>query len=252
MALHTVRPFVSRARGVIAFIAITWGVAAMFVTIEIVSLRMVDLALRNPAVSANRMLSRTVTESTSCAVAAGSGRPQLSTTISAAEARVVSWLLGLNLGRDAVFRQHDPSDRQVLDPWAAERVDLAARLAVRSPEAFKPAQIANANTEFVAFIEQGGAAETARQLAATHSPRACELFKLGAVWGYTEMARPLLLGRRAVFGLQIRHYAMRSNVPEPLWSPMLQVTAVDAKREDITASTKTMTDSVTKYLASAP
>lgn len=128
----------------------------------------------------------------------------------------------------------------------------AARLAVPSPEAFTPVQIANANIEFVAFVERGGAAETARQLAAAHSPRACELFKLGAVWGYSEMVRPILPGERAVFGTEIRHYGRRAGVPESVWSPMLQVTAVDATREDIIESTQAATDTVTKYLASAP
>ncbi len=127
------------------------------------------------------MLSRTVTESTSCAAPAGSERPQPSTTISEAEARVGPWQLGVSLGRDALFRQYAGSNRQTLEQLAKGRDDLAARLSVASPEPFTPEQIANANTEFVAFVEQGGAAETARQLAATHSPRACELFKLGAV-----------------------------------------------------------------------
>ena len=252
MALRTVRPFVSRARHVIAFIAIVWGVAATFVAFEVASLSAVDLALHYPALFGDVMLSETVTESTSCAVAAGSERPQPSTTISEADALVGPWLLGLNLGRDAVFRQHAPDNRQVPEELARGRDDLAARLSVRSPEAFTPEQLAYANTEFVAFVEQGGAAETARQLAARHSPRACELFKLGAVWGYSEMVRPMLPGERAVFGMEIRHYARRADVPEPLWSPMLQVTAADATREDIIASTETMTGSITNHLAGPP
>jgi hypothetical protein len=249
MALNTARPFASRARHVIAFIAVVWGVAATFVVFEVVSLSAVDLALSYPSLFGDLMLSRTVTESTSCAAPAGSERPQPSTMISEADARVGPWLLGISLGRDAVFRQYAGSNRQVLEQMAKERDDLAARLSVPSPEAFTPEQIASANTEFVAFVEQGGAAETARQLAATHSPRACELFKLGAVWGYSEMVRPVLPGERAVFGMEIRHYARRADVAEPLWSPMLQVTAADAKREDIIASTETLTDGVTAYLA---
>jgi hypothetical protein len=252
MALRTARSFASRARHVIAFIAIVWGVAATFVAFEVVSLSAVDLALSYPALFGDLMLSRTVTESTSCAGSAGSERPQPSTMISEADARVVPWLLGLSLGRDAVFRQYAPSNRQVLEQLAQDRDDLAARLSVSSPESFTPEHIANANTEFVAFVEQGGAAETARQLAATHSPRACELFKLGAVWGYSETVRPVLPGERAVFGMEIRHYARRTDVPEPLWSPMLQITPADATREDIIASTETMTDGVTKYLAGTP
>lgn len=249
MALRTARPFGSRVRHVIAFIAIVWGIAATFVAFEVVSLSAVDLALSYPALFGDLILSRTVTESTSCAAPAGSERPQPSTMISEADARVGPWLLGISLGRDAVFRQYASSNRQVLEQLAKGRDDLAARLSVPSPEPFTPEQIANANTEFVAFVEQGRAAETARQLAATHSTRACELFKLGAVWGYSEMVRPLLPGERAVFGMEIRHYASRADVPAPLWSPMLQVTAADAKREDIIKSTETLTDGVTAYLA---
>lgn len=248
MALRTVRPFASRVRHVIAFIAIVWGVAATFVAFEVVSLSAVDLALSYPALFGDVMLSRTVTESTSCAAPSGSERPRTSPTISEADARVGPWLLGLSLGRDAMFRQYAPSNRQVLEQLAKDRDDLAARLSVSSPEPFTPEQIANANTEFVAFVEQGGAAETAKQFATTHSPRACELFKLGAVWGYSEMIRPVLPGERAVFGMEIRHYARRADVPEALWSPMLQVTSADAKREAIIASTEALTDGVTAYL----
>ena len=41
---------------------------------------------------------------------------------------------------------------------------------------------------------------------------------------------------------------MRADVPETLWSPMLELTAADAKREDIIAATETLTDAVTTYL----
>ena len=249
MSLPIARPFASRVRHVIVFLAIVWGVAATFVAFEVISLSAVDLALSYPAIFGNLMLSRTVTESTSCAGPAGSERRQPSTAISEADARVGPWLLGLSLGRDAVFRQYAGSNRQLLDQLSSGRADLAGRLSVAPPEPFTPEQLANANTEFVAFIEQGSAAETARQIAAVHSPRACELFKLGAVWGYTEMVRPVLPGERAVFGMEIRHYASRTDVPEALWGPMLRVTAADAKREDIIASTEAMTDGVTKFLA---
>jgi hypothetical protein len=251
MAVRSVRPSVSRARQVFAFIAITWGVAATFVAVEVVLLSGFDLARHYPELFGDRMLSPTVSESTSCTVVAGSQRPQ-PPTISEVDARIGPWLLGLSLGRDAVFRQHAPANREVPAQLAAGRDELAARLAVHSPEHFTPRQIANANTEFVAFIEQGDAAETARQLAAGHSPRACELFKLGAVWGYSEMVRPLVPGALTVFGMEIRHYARRANVPEPLWSPMLRVTAADAPRDEIISSTEAMTDSLTKYLSGAP
>ena len=118
MALRTARPFASRVRHVIAFIAIVWGIAATFVAFEVVSLSAVDLALSHPDLFGDLMLSRTVTESTSCAAPAGSERPQPSTMISEADARVGPWLLGISLGRDAVFRQYAGSNRQVLEQLA--------------------------------------------------------------------------------------------------------------------------------------
>ena len=246
--MTTARPFLSRARHVIVFVAIVWGVAATFVLFEVIALSTVDIALSNPALFGDLMLSRIVTESTSCASPADSERPETSTTFSEVDARAASWLLGINLGRDALFRQYAGSNRQTLDELAKGRDDLATRLSVASPQHFTPEQIANANTEFVAFVERGGAAETARQLARRHSPRACEVFKLGAFWGYSEMVRPLLPGERTVFGMEIRHHAMRADIPAPLWNPMLQPTDAGATREDIIARTQTLTDDVTTYL----
>src|SRR5688572_20260198 len=115
MAMRTPRPFVSRARHVIAFIAIVWGVAATFVAFEVLSLSAVDFALSQPALFGDLMLSRTVTESTSCAAPADSARPQPPTMLNKADAHVGPWLLGISLGRDAVFRQYAGSNRQVLE-----------------------------------------------------------------------------------------------------------------------------------------
>jgi hypothetical protein len=82
----------------------------------------------------------------------------------------------------------------------------------------------------------------------TLSPQACELFKLGALWGYSEMIRPALPGERAVFAMEIRHHARRAEVPEPLWSPMMQRVPADAKSEDVIAQMTPLTNGVTTYL----
>jgi len=249
MALRTAaRPFASRVRHLIAFIAIVWGVAATFVAFEVLFVSVGDIASSYPELFGDLALSQTVTESTSCAPIAGGERPQSSTTISEAAARAAAWELGVNFGRDALFRQLAGSNRQVLDELAKGRDGLAARLSVAPPEPFIPAQIANANTEFVAYVEQGGAAETARQLTGRHSPGACEVFKLGAFWGYSEMVRPLLPGEPTVFRMEIRHHATRADLPAELWNPMLQPPPADAAREDIIAATQRLTDGVMTYL----
>jgi hypothetical protein len=247
MAAPAARPFDSRFRNVVAFVAIVWGVATTFVAFDMVALGSVDLALSYPSLFGDIALSRTVTQSTSCEVRPGDSPERRAPAVNAGEAHVGAWLLGLSLGRDALLRQYAGANVQALDELGAGRSALADRLAVAAPAVFRVEQMANANIEFVAFVEQdpGG---TAHGLAVTRSPQACELFKLGALWGYSEMIRPALPGERAVFAMEIRHHARRAEVPEPLWSPMMQRVPADAKSEDVIAQMTPLTNGVTTYL----
>lgn len=247
MAAMSARPFASRLRSAVAFVSIVWGVAATFIVFEVVSLRGLDLVMAYPAVFGNIALSQAVTQSTSCVVAPGNTSEQPPSTAGVSDGRTGAWLLGLNLGRDAVFRQYAESNSPFLVELAAGSSEMAGRLRVPPPAVFRPGQIANANTEFVAFVEQD-AGETAHQLAENVSPQACELFKLGALWGYSEMVRPSLPGERAVFAMEIRYHALRADVPEPLWNPMLQRIPANSKPEEVLAQMTTLTGGVTTYL----
>jgi hypothetical protein len=229
---------------VIVFFAIAWGIAATFILADIVSLNGMDLALSYPAIFGNIALSKDVTESTSCAV----DPAKTARSPAPAEVLVGAWSLGVSIGRDAVFRQFAGSNAESLAQQATGRNGLADRLRVPRPTVFMPAQLANANTEFVAFVE-GDAGETAHSLATTFSSRACELYKMGALWGYSEMVRPALPGERAIFSMEIRHHAQRAEMPEPLWNPMLQRIPKDAKPQDVVAQMSTLTNEVTTYLS---
>jgi hypothetical protein len=247
MAAPAARPFDSRLRNLVAFVAIVWGVATTFVAFERVALGGVDLVLSYPALFGDIALSRTVTQSTSCEVGPGDTAARREPAVDAGDARVGAWLLGVSVGRDALVRQYAGTNVQPLDELAAGRSALADRLGVSAPAVFRAEQMANANIEFVAFVEQdpGG---TAHALAMTLSPQACELFKLGALWGYSEMIRPALPGERAVFAMEIRHHALRAEVPEPLWGPMMQRVPADAKSEDVITQMTALTNGVTTYL----
>lgn len=230
----------------VAFVSIVWSVAATFVVFEVVALNGTDLVLAYPAVFGDIALSRAVTASTSCVVRAGDER-ELPQSASLRDGRVGAWLLGLNLGRDAVVRQWAKPDSPFLGQLAAGSSALAERLGVPAPAVFRPRQMANANTEFLAFVELD-AAKTAHRLAENVSPHGCELFKLGALWGYSEMVRPALPGERAVFAGEIRYHARRAEVPESLWNPMLQRTPANATSEEVLSQTTALTDGVTTYL----
>jgi hypothetical protein len=238
----------SRVRQAITFVAIVWGVAATFVAFEIIALGGMDVASSFPALFGEITLSRAVTQSTSCAAPAISGTEQPRPPAAALRAaRLGAWRLGVSVGRDAVYRQLAGANPLSLEQMAAGRRVLAAGLGVPAPSVFHPGQLANANTEFVGFVEDGGN-ETARRLAETASSQACEVFKLGALWGYSEIVRPALTGERAAFAMEIRHHARRAELPEALWSPMLQRVPANAKAEDVLAEMTTLTNGVTTYL----
>jgi hypothetical protein len=228
---------------------IVWGVATTFVAFEVVSLYGTDLVSSYPGVFGDIALSRTVTQSTTCVVAAGETRDVPPAEAAVSEGRTGAWLLGLNVGRDAVVRQVAESS-PFLAQLAAGSGEMAKRLGVPPPAVFRHQQIANANTEFVAFVERG-AGDTAHRLALNVSSQACELFTLGALWGYSEMRRPALPGERAVFALEIRHHALRAGVPERLWNPMLQRIPADSNPDEVLAQMTMLTDGVTTYLAVA-
>jgi hypothetical protein len=231
------------------FAAVVWGIAATFVAFEIIAVRGRDIALSFPDLVGGIALSRAVTESTSCTVRAANGTGE--TRPSAAElrdARVGAWLLGIALGRDAVYRQRETVSAQLLEQSADAVLQLAGQLRVPAPSVFRPGQIITANIEFVPFVEND-ATETARRLAESFSPHVCELFKLAALWGYSDAIRPSVPGERAVFAMEIRHYAKRAQLPEALWSPMMQRLPSDANFEDARNEMTTLTNGVTTYLA---
>jgi hypothetical protein len=216
------------------------------VAFEIFALGSMDVALSFPDLLGDIALSQTVTQSPSCTPRAVSdtGGPRPSTA-ELRDARVGAWILGVS---DAVFRQLAGANPESLEQTAAGLPVLAGGLGVPAPSVFRPVQSANANTEFVAFVEND-ASETARRLAETFSPQTCELFKLGALWGYSEVVRPALPRERAVFAMEIRHHAQRAEVPGALWSPMMQRLPAHAKAEEVMADMATLTNGVTTYLA---
>ena len=209
--------FAVRLKRTAAFVAIVWGVAASYVAFEVAALRATNLALAHPEVFGGLLLSRVVSESTSCLA----GRAETGGDREPPGARAGSFALGVTVGREAVFRQWARSNPEAIDPLTAEVQKGAAALGVAPPASFVPQQLADANREFIAWIEADDRG-TARQLAIRYAPQACHAYKLGAVWGYSEVVRMALPTHRAVFAVEIRHYARQIAIPDELWRPMLE------------------------------
>jgi hypothetical protein len=118
------------------------------------------------------------------------------------------------------------------------------------PGAFSPRQIANANTEFVTHVE-ADASGTAHRLAVRYSPEACQLYKLGAFWGYTMWIRVSVPGKRTAMAIPINYYGRQAGVPEPLTRAMVTPASADTSRADRAAEAIALTEAVTKHLAGA-
>ena len=246
MAAPPARRFTARVRHAIAFVLVVWGIAATFVIFEIVALSGTDIVASHPGLFGNIALSRSVTQSVSCSVNPGE-IPAARSDAGGHDARAAAWLLGVSLGRDAVIRQLAGASPETLQQLLGGRTILASGLGVPAPAVFSAGHIAAANTEFIAFVEQDES-ETAHRLTIRYSAQTCELFKLGAYWGYSEMVRPVLPGERGVFAFEIRYHALRADVPEALWSPMLQRSDANVTRDRIAAQTNTLTDKLTTHL----
>jgi hypothetical protein len=234
---------VTRLKRGAAFVAIVWTVAATFVAFDVIALRGLDLAMAYPELFGDVLLSPGVSGSTTCVRA---DRGQEATT-----GRAAAFSLGVAVGREAIFRQFSTSDTQLLAAISAHVQESASTLGVPAPEAFQPVQLANANREFVAWVE-ADSATTARTLAQRYSGQACQVYKLGTVWGYSEVVRMVLPAERAVFAAEIRHYAREAGLPDELWQPMVGPFSAEAGSADLEAQMSALTANVVNFLTAEP
>jgi hypothetical protein len=158
---------------------------------------------------------------------------------------VDAWLLGVYFGSGTQATAQGAAGSNAQGNGEVER--LALELAVPAPPAFSARRVANAHDEFVAHVETD-AGGTAHRLAVSYSPEACQLFKLGALWGYTMWIRVALPGASTAMSIPINYYASQVGMPEPLRHAMITPSATGGSRADRTADAIALTDTVTKHL----
>jgi len=222
----------------LGFVALVWGVALSFVGFDLLFLRATGALLGNPSLAPGLTLSRATRESPTCVV-----QPGPESQSPPPEVLVGAWILGLTAGRDALARQHDSVDREVLARALAEVAPIAERLGVPPTAIFVPRHAAAANIEFVAFVE-ADASGTGRRLALRHGTQSCHLYKLGALWGYASLVRPSLPGERAVFAPEIGYHAERASLPPELWRPMVEATPSGASFQELAEGSIALTQRV--------
>lgn len=242
------RSLATRLKNAALFVAIVWALAASFVAFELLSLSISDAIVANREAVGDLALSQATQQSTACKVgpdeAASKAGP-----IAAPDARADAWMLGVYFGSDT--QSGKPSGDRANAQSVSEVERLAERLAVPTPGSFAARQIANAFQEFVSHVE-ADAGGTAHRLAVSYSPEVCQLYKLGAFWGYAMWVRVALPGTRSVMEVPINYYGRQVGLPESLTTAMIAPASADGSRADRAAEAIALTEAVMKHLAGAP
>jgi hypothetical protein len=84
-----------------------------------------------------------------------------------------------------------------------------------------------------------------------YAPRTCYLYKLGALWGYAGLVLATLPDERAPYAPELRHYALASELPLPLWQPMLDPPAGTRVRDTYKAIERHLTDEAERAISTA-
>lgn len=247
---HSKNSVAGRLKRLAAFVAIVWALAGSFAAFEVAMLSGTDLLLAFPQWFGSFLLPSATRSSKSCEAQPGASADRRATGLTESDARVASWVLGIGVGQDARVRQSTQVDLAALAASMARVRELANLLGAPAPAMFQPEQKLLANIEFGSFLERD-AQGTAHQVALAYSPRSCQAYKLGALWGYSMVGRAALPGERPTFSVEILHYARLVGLPEELSRPMIARTPRNATFDELNAQNLTITENVTKFL-SAP
>ena len=242
------RSLSARLKHAALFVAIVWALAGSFVAFELLALLATDVMVANPGAIGDLALPLATQQSTACKVTPAEAADQAG-PIAAPEAKADAWMLGVHFGSDT--QSGAPSRDRANAQSVSEVERLAGRLAVPTPGPFSARQIANAHDEFVSHVE-ADAGGTAHQLAVRYTPEACQLYKLGAFWGYAMWIRVALPGTSSAMVVPINYYARQAGLPEPLTTTMITPASADGSRADRAAEAIAVTEAVTKHLAGAP
>jgi len=250
----------SRVKPLAAFLAIVWGVAASFIGLESIVVSVFSRLTESSGALADFALPEAVKNSQLCRA---DGDPAIPGDRFSPDNRAAVWMLGTRMGlftranllvgdtaRPTDDRQSQEwlaAQRRFADGTAAVVERLSAALNVPRPAVFAPVNQVTINIEFVPFVEGAGNA-TGRALAVAYGNGACELYKMGAYWGFSMWVRTALPGEPNIYAREITYYARRLVLPESLWRPMIARTPSNASGQTLAAEVDAATDRVTAYL----
>jgi hypothetical protein len=258
MSVQPAPSFLHRVKRVGAFLAIVWGVAASFVVFDMLFVFGAGRLIRAGGPFESLALSSALQSSEVCGAAGGDANAASAGASTVVRAR--AWALGVQMGihtRAALIladRDDGPPKERARESVAARRrwvEEIADALKVPSPGVFTPQNPTTTNIDFVPFVE-GATNQTGRALATSYGRDACELYKMGAYWGFSTLVRAALPGEANIMAVEITYYARRLEIPETLWRPMVDPTPADASGDALATEADAATDRIIRYLQTTP
>jgi hypothetical protein len=211
----------SRARGILLFLGIAWGVALSFRLVMRAGGALLGLMIERDLLPATLVGPKQANQPAAAdcsAVAAEAVRP-----VSPEQLRVAAsgaFTLGVQLGFASCLLDNsgdDPTAAQSMLPGLAES---ARQLELPAPMLRKSPRLLDSSALFAEAVRDDGQCLAAR-LSRRHTPRHAALFRLGAIAGYYVLFRSARPAARELFLPELRFYAQEAGVPDQLWRPLL-------------------------------
>jgi len=260
MSVRAAPSSLHRVKRVAAFFAIVWGVAASFASFDLFFRGLSSRLMETGGVFESLAPLSALENSEVCRVEPADSNS--ADRRASPDIRSRAWALGVQMGLHAraalIVAENTQASgerasaslagqRRAVAGVAAELERLAAALNVPGPGAFTPANPTTVLIEFVPFVE-GNENNTGKALATAYGRDACELYKMGAYWGFSVLMRAMVPGEVNVFDGEIAYYARRLEIPESIWRPMVARTPSNATSDALITEGDAATARVTAHL----
>jgi hypothetical protein len=239
------------------------GLIGVFAGAAVGSLIVLFLAINwfGPSKTIERWaLPRHIGESNSCDASPNGNRAQ--TTDERRTATIAAWILGVREGghagwikqiRGGAAIRHAPGMKDWLsqsEKHAAETNAAAERmtslLQIKRPAPFAAAESGSSLDAFRDFMEEDRQ-PAARGLAEAYSRRLCDVYKLGAYWGFSILFRAAAPAKRNVFAPEIGFYGARLGMPDDHVDAMLDPSPTGLDSVQIQAASEQVTRRIAEY-----
>lgn len=211
----------SRARRILVFLVVVWGIGAAFLALEA---SMVELSWfgSSKSLPANLVLPKQSRAALAHCQDVVKGLPPPAQNVNLhGQAWYMAWRLGYMLGSADASLTSGTTNRTAVENMLRQSLQATSALGIPSLTLPDHGRSAYALREFSVFLEEDTPC-VAAALQSRHSPRYSALFKFGATIGFGSVYRRLAPELNDVLAPQLRVYGSAAGIPAELYDPLLE------------------------------